>query len=139
MSHLPAKQYCTKTFEFVQLYHLMTVSESLHRLCYQRKAFYALHAPKPPDAPVPTVALRRLALVRVHSPGHDRAQHCGPHDEGNYTASLKHGPVQAAASGRPSGGNQAESYLASLKYGIVWDKNYNVQCLRTVFFNMLFL
>lgn len=65
-------------------------SEGLHRLRHQRQTHDALHAPEQANLPVPAVALRGVALLRVHGAGHDRAQHGGPHDEGRHTVTVLH-------------------------------------------------
>lgn len=57
-------------------------AESLHRLCHQCQAPDAAHAAEPAELPVPHVAVRGVAALRVHHHGHDRPQHHRPHDEG---------------------------------------------------------
>ena len=58
------------------------VSEGVHRLCPQCEASDPLHASEPTHLPVPPLALRGVALLRVHRAGHDRSEHHRTDDEG---------------------------------------------------------
>lgn len=59
-------------------------AEGVHRLCHQRQAADPAHAAEPAELPVPHVAVRGVAALRVHHHGHDRPQHHRPHDEGPW-------------------------------------------------------
>lgn len=70
------------------------LTESLHRLCYQRPAADATHAPEQADLPVSYVGICGVAAVRVYNHGHDRAQHRRAHDEGTCLI-IQGGPGRA--------------------------------------------
>lgn len=60
----------------------LCITEGMHRLCHQRQAPDPIHAAESAHVPVPFVAFRCVAFIRVHRPGHDCAQHYRADDEG---------------------------------------------------------
>lgn len=65
-------------------------AESLHRLRHQRQAPDAVHAAEQAVFPVQDVDVRGLAALRVLHHGHDRPQHRGADDEGEWAQGGRH-------------------------------------------------
>ena len=68
------------------------LTEGLYRLCHQRQAADALHAPEHALLPVPHVEVCGVAALRVLHHDHDSPEHRGAHDEGTphvHTRPLK--------------------------------------------------